>query len=159
MQSAACTQARQHFLPPSSPSSFPKLNQMGFSISLSLCNAPTLLPALPLPLQAVCQQDNRLQGFCQTNKNSYRAAPSHGHWMENPLDPVVWKSWSAVLGCLDPWSTKICRQRAELLLPGRKAEGRGRDQRQSHNSYLLKIKQPSSFGEEHLQGAGPLQDG
>lgn len=38
-------------------------------------------------------------------------------------------------------------------------KGRGSDQRQSHDSYLLKIKQPGSFGEECLQGPDPLQDG
>lgn len=52
-----------------------------------------------------------------------------------------------MLGCLDPWSPSVFRQRDELLFC------------LEETHYLLKTKQPSSFGEEHLQGPNPLQDG
>lgn len=101
MQSAACTHARQRFLPPSSLSSFPKLNQMGFSISFSLYNAPTLLPALPLPLQAMCQQDTGHKGFAEVTRTITELPPAmvsgwktlQTQWHRRAVLPC-WAAWT-----------------------------------------------------------------
>lgn len=119
MQAAASTHARQHFLPPSSPSSFPKLNQMGFSISLSLSlslqsSHIAASSASPAPSCASAGQ----QAMRILLKGSTRAviemAPA-SQWEENPPDPLAQKSCTTVQGCLNPWSTSFSVHGAELL--------------------------------------------
>lgn len=147
MQSVACTHARQHFLPPSSPSSFPKLNQMGFSISLSL--SPMLPPCCQLCLSCcgLCvSRTTGCKGFDELMGTTTELPPARVGGRK-----TLWtqRHGRVPLPCWAAW------------IPGaHQSSGRGMNYffclEETH--YLLKAKQPGSFGEEHLQGPNPLQN-
>lgn len=186
MQSAACTHARQRFLPPSSPSSFPKLNQMGFSISFSTMLPPCCQLCLSCCRLCVSRTTGR-KGFPAVTRTVTELPPAtisgtktlQTQWQGRAVLPC-WAAW--IPGAHNSAGREInyffCqeetgsghyyffgRKSSDISAPGSSRgtrlsrKGRGRDQRQSHNSYLLKAKQPGSFGEEILQGPAPLQDG